>query len=612
MSWRWVVSLLVVAGLAGGCSKKDEEKAAGEKRVEPTAAEAASLPAPAELPPGVMGWVAAGNPAGLMRRIEKLASRVTPVPAGALSAMVHARLQRAGLKDTRVVDLEAPAGLVLLDPNKHRPPLVAAVHTRGRQKVLAALAPVCRPGEAAGPVLELVCETIDEERVFERGGGDEARQVSSVFVRFEDGVMFVAPAREALQAGHGVLSSRLTKNLPAAGLAGALRVDALRSVYREELAGLPSLLGRAMEQDPALAAGQDLERMRWMMEWMANKAIALVEQTRGVQLALAVDDQAAVARIGVVPEKDSFFQEFLGVQKKAPLGLAKALPADHFLAMAFNLQWKPFQDELVSFSREIMHALLGMELTEEYVELMKQMLEVMGDEMAMSENLSEDGLVVYELIGVEDQDRAQKVIDRLMAMTPALVEQAGGGMMGIKVRYQGPDKLGEHDGVALQVIDMIFDTGEMPAGQAAAMNNLYGGDRMRMAYALFDKRFGMVLGKDAGKGLSDLIDRARGKGAGKGLVVSEAFRAAAGGLERDAGCYVFISLSGMVEAGLRSTYATMGRKPPPTGKAAPRSGLFMAFSSTPRRMTTTLRLPADHLEELGLAIKTMMQGQTRP
>ena len=35
MSWRWVVSLLLVAGLAGGCSKKDEEKTAGEKLVEP-------------------------------------------------------------------------------------------------------------------------------------------------------------------------------------------------------------------------------------------------------------------------------------------------------------------------------------------------------------------------------------------------------------------------------------------------------------------------------------------------------------------------------------------------------------------------------------------------
>ena len=63
----------------------------------------------------------------------------------------------------------------------------------------------------------------------------------------------------------------------------------------------------------------------------------------------------------------------------------------------------------------------------------------------------------------------------------------------------------------------------------------------------------------------------------------------------------------MIAAGAESTYAAMGKKAPPIHLPSPASGLFLRFSSTPERLTTTLRLPAQHLSELGAAIKGMMQ-----
>ena len=51
----------------------------------------------------------------------------------------------------------------------------------------------------------------------------------------------------------------------------------------------------------------------------------------------------------------------------------------------------------------------------------------------------------------------------------------------------------------------------------------------------------------------------------------------------------------------------MGKQAPAIKLPSSSSGLFMSFSSTPQRLVTTLRLPAQHLTELGAAIKGLMQ-----
>jgi hypothetical protein len=346
--------------------------------------------------------------------------------------------------------------------------------------------------------------------------------------------------------------------------------------------------------------------MKWLVGWMVDKMIAFVNQTRDVSFTADFAPQGAVFQVGLTAEKDSFFQKLLAAQKRTgkPLKLLSALPQNHFLAIGMNVQWHMFKDDLLAFTSEIMQVLMGTELSKEYVDAMLQMWDVMGDEVAVSEDISADGISVVELIEVKDEAKARDVFAKVMKLTAELFAKNEEGFMGMKFGFEGPLALDEYSGIKLEAIDMTWDFSSMPPAQAQMLKTFYG-DKLRMIMALFGGNLALTMGKNAQADMQALIDRMKGKGAGLGT--SESFKNAAGGLDQGAGGVMYMSVARLLASSVQSTYAAMGKKAPAVDLPAPASGMFMSFSSTPERLVTTLRLPAQHLVELGAAVKGMMQ-----
>jgi hypothetical protein len=593
----WVVLLLLALAL-GGCKKKDE------KGLEATAPLA--LPSGEGVPEDVVGYFLVGNPQELISKMETLGGKVGPVPPGALHAMIIQSLLKLGFKDTSVIDLKGPAGILILNPKTHQVPMVAAYTTAGQDKVIDSLKPVwTRKGESDG-ALEMVREEVDTYEVFEGGAPAKPKATRSIYLKFEGRTMFSAENAAALKAGMPHLKKTMASTTPQKGALGIFMVNHLRKAYQMELAVIPETIKQQIALDPSFAQGGDPKLMKWLVGWVVDKMIACVNQTREVSFTADFAPDGAVFQVGMTAEKDSFFNKLLAAQKRTgkPLKLLSALPQDHFLALGMNVQWHMFKDDLLAFTQEIIQVLMGTELSKEYVDAMLQMWEVMGDEVAVSEDISPEGISVVELIEVKDEAKAREVFTKVMKLTSDLFKKSEGGMMGMKFGFEGPEALGEHQGIKLDAIYMTWDFSSMPPAQAQMIKAFYG-DKMQMVMALFGGNLALTMGKKAQADMHALIDRMKGKGAG--LSASESYKNAAGNLDQGAGGVMYMSIARLLASSVQSTYAAMGKKAPVINLPTPGSGMFMSFSSTPERLVTTLRLPAQHLVELGAAVKGMMQ-----
>jgi hypothetical protein len=580
----WVVLLLLALAL-GGCKKKDE------KGLEATAPLA--LPSGEGVPEDVVGYFLVGNPSELM---------------GAVHAMIVQSLLKMGFKDTSVIDLKGPAGIVILNPKTHQVPLVAAYTTAGQDKVIDSMKPVwIKKGESDG-ALEMVREEVDTYEVFEGGAPAKPKATRSIYLKFEGKTMFSAEKAETLKAGMPHLKKTMASSAPQKGALGIFMVNHLRKAYQMELAVIPETIKQQVALDPSFAQAGDPKLMKWLVGWVVDKMIACVNQTREVSFTADFAPDGAVFQVGLTAEKDSFFQKLLAAQKRTgkPLKLLSALPQDHFLALGMNVQWHMFKDDLLAFTQEIMQVLMGTELSKEYVDAMLQMWEVMGDEIAVSEDISPEGISVVELIEIKDEAKAREVFAKVMKLTSDLFKKSEGGIMGMKFGFEGPKDAGDYQGVKLEVMEMTWDFSAMPPAQAQMIKAFYG-DKLNMVMAFFGGNLALTMGKKAQADMRALIDRMKGKGGGAGLATSESFKSAAGGLAQGAGGVMYMSIARLLASSVQSTYAAMGKKAPAIDLPAPGSGMFMSFSSTPERLVTTLRLPAQHLVELGTAVKGMMQ-----
>ena len=593
----WIVVLLLALAL-GGCQKKEEK---GLKATAPLV-----LPSGEGVPDEVVGYFLVGNPSELISQMEKLGSKVGPVPPGAMHAMIIQSLLKLGFKDTSVIDLKGPAGILILNPKTHPVPVVAAYSTAGQDKVIEALKPVWRKKGESDGALEIVREEVDTYEVFEGGSQPSPKAAMSMFLKFEGQTMFAAKNAEALKAGMPHLKKTMASAMPRKGALGIFMVNNMRKAYQMELAIIPETIKQQITGDPSFAQAGDPKLMKWLVGWMIDKMVAFVNQTKEIAFTADFTEDGAVFPVGLAAEKDSFFQKLLAAQKRSgkPLKLLGALPEGHVLAMGFNVQWRMFKDDLLAFTTEIMKVLMGTEPSQEYIDAMLQMWEVMGDEVAVSEDISSDGISVVELIEVKDEAKAREAFAKVMKLTAELFEKSKEGVMGMKFGFEGPKALNDYQGVKLEAIDMTWDFASMPPAQAQMLKAFYG-DKLRMVMALFSGNLALTMGKKAEADMRALIDRMKGKG--RGLGASETFKNAAGGLDQGAGGVMFMSIARLIAASAESTYAAMGKKAPKIQLPSPASGMFLRFSSTPERLITTLRLPAQHLAELGAAIKGMMQ-----
>ena len=129
--------LLLVVVFCLGCKGKSDQ---AEKQQPIKAQEGALSPTPvSQLPDGILAWAALGNPEKLIKNAENMVSKTSPLPAGVLSGSISQALIPLGFKDTRVIDLSSPAGVLVLNPTQYNPPVVVALTTTGEQAVLKSL-----------------------------------------------------------------------------------------------------------------------------------------------------------------------------------------------------------------------------------------------------------------------------------------------------------------------------------------------------------------------------------------------------------------------------------------------------------------------------------------
>jgi hypothetical protein len=590
--------LLCLALALPACTRKQED-------AKPIVAVAGPIqpPAPAEVSKNVLFWAVAGNLQQALQQAESLAAKAGPVPAGALSAGISQGLIGLGLKDTSVIDLGAPAGLMVLNPESAPEAVVAALTTKGEQAVLASVQPVWKPKPAQEGVFELAREVVEPYAVFQgKGAAAPGTRQQSLFVKFHGVTALVSPDRKVLLEAGPQLLERLQAGAPASGLTGMLRLDHVRESFAMQLAMLPQALKVQIAQGmQAQAAVVDPKIMEWILGWVVDKSFAFLNQTRSVGLALGFDAQAATLHVVLEPEPNSFFASFLAQQKPAGLQLAGGLPQDGFLGAAMNIQWGSLRKDMLDFGLEAIERVTGKPASDEVRRLLADWMELMGDELAVVESLDENGaLQLIELIQVNDEARARSAMAALMKLANEMYSGPD-GIMGIRATMEGPRSLGQHDGVDLQEMVLKMDFSSLPEVQAEMMRKVYGGEGFRMIIAVFDKTFALALGKTADAEVRSAIDRLRKKTAG--LTAAAFFRDAAGGLEQGAGGFMVLSLSQFVTSTLRSTLAMTGVDQPDLKVAAPRSGMFIRVRSEQGRLVHTIRLPAAHLEELGQVIQ---------
>jgi hypothetical protein len=594
----WIL-LLVATMLVGGCKKKEEK---GLEAAAPLA-----LPSGEGLPEEIMGYFLVGNLSELVSQMEKLGSKVGPVPPGTVHAMIIQGLLKLGFKNTSVIDLKGPAGILILNPKTYPVPVVAAYSTAGRDQVIEALKPVWRMKAETNGALEMTREEVDTYEVFKGGSQPGTKVAMSLFLKFEGKTMFAAKNTEALKAGMPHLKKIMASATPQKGALGILMVNHMRKAYQVELATIPESIKQQVTADPSFAQAGDPKLLKWLVGWVIDKTVAFANQTKEIAFTADFEEEGAVFQVGLAAEKDSFFQKLLASQKRSgkPIKLLGALPEGHFLAMGINVQWHMLKDDLPAFTAEVMKVMMGTEPSKEYIDAISQMFDVMGDEVAVSEDISADGISVVELIEVKDEAKAREVFAKVMKLTTEMFKQGKQGIMGMQFGFEGPKALGDYQGVKLEAIDMTWDLSSMPPAQAQAMKMFYG-DKLRMVMTVFGGNLALTMGKQSEADMRALIDRMKDKG--QGLCASKAYKNAAGNLDQGAGGVMYISIARMITAAAASTFAAMGQKAPPIQLPSPASGIFLRFASTPERLTTTLRLPTQHLVELGAAIKGMMQA----
>jgi len=607
---RTSLCLLATSLLLVGCPD-DKEDQAGE----PIQAKAGpvGLPPAAEVPKVVLGWAVAGNPEQTVGRLEQLGAKAGPVPSGAIGQAIRSGLIELGLKDTSVVDLSKPAGVLLLNPNKHPKAAVVAVTTKGQKAVLAALEPTWKHQGAEDGIHALSRQVLDTYAVFESGSDASKPQKKveqKMFVRFAGPTALVAPARDTLKTGAPLLLERLRAGAPAAGVAAGLRLDHIRDAFAMQLAMMPQgikqqiKMGLQQNRTPGMP---DPEAMGWIMDWMVDKVFALFNQTATVGLALGAEPDAAVLHLTATPEPETAFAQLLAAQNdSAELKLARALPGDCFLAMAFDVQWQPFKDDLKAFTLTAIEKLSATPPGDETTELIGEWFDLIGDEMAAIEDLGgPGGLRLIELIRVTDGERARKAIDELMGLVGEWYRGEDGGMLGLRARVEGPERIGEHAGVALDETRIIMDLDALPPQQAKAMRQVYGGDGLRMITAVKGDVLVLAIGKRAEADVKITLDRLAEDAGAKGLLQAPAFKNAAGDLLEGAGGFMFMSLARFMVASLGASGALPADA---IELAEAESGMFWSIDTRGGRLVQSIRLPAAHLQEMGQALQALSGG----
>lgn len=597
------ISAALVFLCAVACTKKE----GAEAPPIPVLPGPAKPPASVTLPEGAIAWGVTGSPQKLISALEALGSKAAPVPAGAIGMGISAGLISLGLKDTSVVDLAGPAGLLVLDPTKNpASPAVVALSCKGAKELLASLEPAWKAKPEQAGLIELSREKVDPSAVFagKKDAPAAPPQTESLFLRFEGKLALASENQAALQAGAPVLLERLRSGVPESGLVVGVSVANLKKIFATQIAQAPAMLKPALKAAlggiPSPTANPKL--LGFMGEWFIDRTLALVQQTRQLGFALGADPAGATFHIALEPEPGSFFESLLKAQKPSALDLGRALPEGSPMAFAGNFQWRSYEADLKAFAKEVMALVLDKPAESELLAILDEAFKLLGEEFAMSYRLGPDGSVqIAEVFSVTDTAAMKAMILRsIKAFGTAFADPKA---LGVGVRYESPKGIGTHQGVELTEVSAVLDLSVLPPQQQALMKQVYGGNRMRMVFAFFDGLCALALGSQADQDIRALIDRVKGQGAA--LPSSKAFQTAAAGLEKGAGGYLYLSIADFIAAGVKSTFAATGQDISKLKLPEIKSGVFFRFGQENGQLVQSLRVPAEHLAETGAVFKAL-------
>jgi hypothetical protein len=540
-------------------------------------------------PDDVLFWAMAGNLVDLLTSANTLASNVGPVPVSMLGGWISGELRKLGLKDTRVVDLGKPAGVVFLNPIKFSTPLVFAVSTTGEKEVL----------ESLKPYWKVVNE---KEGIREFNRGKNKTMARSLFVQFQGQVALVSHGRQALSAGGPFLYSRLKAGAPATGISASLHLDNLKKAFSMQLDLSANMIKQQLPRHLAKRGISDSKATRWGINVVVEKFFSLLKQTRQIGLAIGMEEDKALLHLNFIPEKGSFFETFIKEQKKTNLSLDSYIPQWATTAFAGNIQWDPFKKDTLDLALEILDKVNNIKPSQEVVDLLTEYLNLMDDEVAGGFSFGA-GLRLIEFVAIKDTQKANALIEKLLGLSSEFMQQQDNST-GLTTSFTGSRVLETYDNVALHGLLMKIDTSSLPPMQAEMIRKTWGGDEIQQIYAVFDDVMAIAMGPKALGDIKAAIQQKRSKASG--LIKSKAFASAGGGYEKQAGGYVFLSLSCMMRLAMQGflplSKSEEGQKPPM------KSGLFFGTTTKDGQLINTLHLPAAHLKELGEIFKAITQG----
>ena len=574
------------------CKKKDVDGSAGK----PTSDTTVVIPlAQISLPENVVGLLTIAKPQELTHKLEALAALVSPMPSGMLSNMLNNAFSRVGMKDPKVVDLGGPMAIAVLNPKVFNDPGLAILTVTGQDAVLASLQPAWKYQGVKDGIHELSREETDTYQAF---GNDTAsappKKTHTLYLKFLGKQMVASGQREALNLDLSALQKLAASSEPTEAQL-VLLCDRIREILKTELATAQPKLKAAFNQSLERSGMKPSQQTEALADWFAGKILSAVTQLRDIRIALAVRDDELVGQIHLAPENGSFLSNVLAAQAHKPLHLISALPPTQLLSLAANVQWKPFKDDIKELATNMLQSLLNVPPSPEWLSAIDELLASVGDEMVASEDITNKKVQLVEVLEVTDETRAQEVLPKIMLLTQKLT--SGSSLMAYKI--SGPKALAPYNGVGLKAFEMSFDMKKAPPKKAKMAKQLYG-DKFTMVYGVFDKLMGITMGENAESEMHQLIDRVRKHTDD----IPAALKNAGGGMLATAGGFMFLS----VTRAITGTMQALGQQAPAAQGDKPPSGVFVRFASSPERLTTTLRLPADHLRELSVVMQSLIQA----
>ncbi len=406
--------------------------------------------------------------------------------------------------------------------------------------------------------------------------------------------MVASGQREALNVDLNALNKLAASSEPT-GAQLIVLVDRLREINKTELAAAQPAAQAAIMNSLERSGMKPSPQTEALAAWCTGKMFSAVNQLRDLRIALSARDDALIGQVYLTPENGSFFSNVLAAQAHKPLHLVSVLPPTQLLALAANVQWKPFKNDIKDLAVNLLQSLLKAPPSPEWLSAIDDLLASLGDELVASEDIENKKIHFTEVFEVTDETRAQEALPKIML----LIQKLSGTGSPVAYTISGPKPLSPYAGVGLKAFEISFDTKIASAKKAKVVKQLYG-DKFTLVYGVFDNLMGIAIGENAEAEMHQLIDRVR-KHSGE---LPVALRNAGGDMLADAGGFLFLS----VTRAITGTMQALGQQAPVTQGTKPPSGVFARFGSSPERFTMTLRLPADHLKEVSETMQALIQA----